>query len=46
MILLQVKKRFWSYIKTKRKDNTGVVPLKDGENICTDAKHKARVLNN
>ena len=40
------KKRFWSYIKTKRKDNTGVAPLKDGENICIDAKHKARVLNN
>ena len=29
----QVKKRFWLYIKTKRKDNTGVASLKDGENV-------------
>ena len=27
------KKRFWSYIKVKRKDNIGVAPLKDGENV-------------
>ena len=35
------KKRFWSYIMTKRKNNTG----RDGENICADAKHKAHFLN-
>ena len=40
------KKRFWSYIKTKKKDNTGVAPLKDGEMICTNAKQKAYILNN
>ena len=39
------KKRFWSYIKSKRKDNTGVAPLKNGDTVCTDAKHKACVLN-
>ena len=40
------KKRFWSYIKVKRKDNIGVAPLKDGENVYTDAKYKASILNN
>ena len=42
------KKRFWSYIKTKRKDNIGVAPLKDGENVNTNAKHiaKACISNN
>ena len=39
------KKRFWSYIKTKRKDNTGIAPLKDGETICTNTKQKACDLN-
>lgn len=39
------KKRFWSYIKSKRKDNNGVAPLKNGDTVCTDAKHKACVLN-
>jgi len=42
MILHQAKK----VLVTKMKDNAGVPPLKDGENICTDAKHKAHVLNN
>ena len=40
------KKRFWPYIKTKRKDNTGVASLKDGENVYTDEKYKACILNN
>ena len=40
------KKRFWSYIKAKRKDNTGVAPLKDGQTVCTNAKQKACILNN
>ena len=37
--------RFWSYIKIKRKDNTGIAPLKNGENVYTNAKHKACILN-
>ena len=40
------KKRFWSYIKAKRKDNTGVAPLKDGQTICINAKQKACIWNN
>ena len=40
------KKRFWSYIKIKRKDNTGVALLEDGGNVYTDAKYKACILNN
>ena len=40
------KKRFWSYIKAKRKDNTGVAPLKDGQTICINAKQKTCILNN
>ena len=40
------KKRFWSDIKAKIKDNTGVAPLKDGQTVCTIAKQKACILNN
>ena len=45
MIPPQIKKRLWLYIKIKRKDNNGVVPLNDGGNIYTDEKYKACVLN-
>ena len=40
------KKRFWSYIKAKKKDNTGVAPLKNGQTVCTNAKQKACILYN
>ena len=40
------KKKFWSYIKSIRKDNTGIAPLKDGETTYTTAKQKACALNN
>ena len=39
------KKRFWSYIKSKRKDNIGIAPLKDGETICTTTEQKSCALN-
>ena len=39
------KKRFWTYIKSKKKDHTGVAPLNDEGNTYTDAKHKAQILN-
>ena len=39
---LKVKKE---YIKSKRKDNTGIAPLKSGKTIYTSAEQKSRTLN-
>ena len=38
-------KKIWSYIKSKRKDNTGIAPLKEGETIYTTAEQKSCALN-
>ena len=39
-------KRFWSFIKNQRKDNTGVAPLYNKEGILhSDSKEKANILN-
>ena len=38
-------KKFWSYIKSKRKDPCGVSPLKSEGTLISDAKGKASVLN-
>jgi len=38
-------KRFWSYIKTKRTDSTGIAPLNDRKTTYTTAKQKAYALN-
>ncbi|KAL8625345.1 hypothetical protein ACOMHN_044488 [Nucella lapillus] len=41
----QSQKRFWSYIKSLRRDNNGVAPLKkNGSMFCT-AADKANILN-
>jgi len=46
LTILLVKKGFGHTLKQKGKIyNTEIVPLKDGENICTDAKHEAHILN-
>ena len=37
-------KPFWSYTKSKRKDNIGIAPLKNKGNLLTDAKSKANIL--
>ena len=39
------QKRFWSYIKSLRKDNTGISPLKDKGRLFNAPKDKANILN-
>lgn len=39
-------RRFFSYVKTKRCGNIGVVPLRENETIVISNAGKARVLNN
>ena len=39
------QKRFWSYVKALRKDNSGVAPLKDRGKMHADPKDKADILN-
>jgi hypothetical protein len=39
------QKRFWSYVKTLRKNNSGVAPLKDSGKMHADPKDKADILN-
>ena len=38
-------KRFWSFVKSLRKDNSGVAPLKDQGKIHADPVDKANILN-
>ena len=38
-------KRFWTFIKSKRKDSCGVSPLRKNGTLISDAKGKADVLN-
>ena len=39
-------KRFWSYIKSKRRDHSGISPLKDNNGIIhNDSNAKAKILN-
>ena len=39
------QKRFWSYIKSLRKDSTGIAPLKDNGRLFNASKDKADILN-
>jgi hypothetical protein len=39
------QKRFWSYVNALRKDNSGVIPLKDSEKMHADPIDKADILN-
>ena len=39
------QKRFWSYIKSLRKDTSGVSPLKENGKMHADPKDKADILN-
>ena len=39
------QKRFWSYVKALRKDNSGVAPLKDSGKMHADPKDKVDILN-
>ena len=39
-------KRFWSFIKSKKQDNSGVAPLKANNGIIhSDSNNKAEILN-
>ena len=39
------QKRFWSYIKSLRKDNTGIAPLRENGKLYAAPKEKANILN-
>jgi hypothetical protein len=39
------QKKFWTYIKSLRKDNTGVTPLKDNGRLFNSPTDKANILN-
>ena len=39
------QKRFWSYIKSLRKDTGGIAPLQDKGRLHDDQKDKADILN-
>ncbi|KAI8516831.1 hypothetical protein Bbelb_054120 [Branchiostoma belcheri] len=38
-------KKFWTFIKARRNENTGVSPLKDAGKLVTDDKERAEILN-
>ena len=40
----QATKRFWSYIKAKRKNSSSVAPLRDNCILVSDAYVKAEIL--
>ena len=39
------QKRFWNYIKSLRKDSTGISPLKDNGRLFNASKDKAEIFN-
>ena len=39
------QKRFWSYIKSLRKDSSGIAPLKDNGRLFNSPTDKANILN-
>ena len=39
-------KKFWSFIKARRTEGTGVSPLKDVGKLITDPREQAQILNN
>ena len=41
-----IGKKFWSYIKSKRKDNVGISSVNSGNTEITDNKAKAEILSN
>ena len=44
--LVENTKCFWSYVKQKRTDNTGVPTLKTGTKVCNSDIDEAEALNN
>ena len=39
------QKCFWNFIKSRRKDNTGISPLKDKGRLFNNPKDNATILN-
>ena len=39
------QKRFWNFIKSTRRDNSGVAPLKENGRLYSDPLDKANILN-
>ena len=39
-------KPFWRYVKSLRRDNSGISPLKQDGRLHNDSKDKAEILNN
>ena len=39
-------KPFWRYVKSLRRDNSGISPLKQDGKLHNDSKDKAEILNN
>ena len=39
------QKRFWSFIKSLRKDGCGVAPLKENGKMHADSRYKTNILN-
>ena len=39
------QERFWSFIKSLRKDNCGVAPLKENGKMHADPRDKVNILN-
>ena len=40
-----VTKRFWTYMRSKRQDNVGVAPLEINDDVVSDSREKAKLLN-
>ena len=41
----EVSKRFWSYVKSKKKDSCSVTPLRMDEVLVSDSRGRANILN-
>ena len=41
-----ITKKLWSYIKSQRKDTSGIPPLSQNGSLYADPNQKAEILNN
>ena len=45
MPINRLNKKAWSYIKSRRRDNVGIPPLRNGNGrLCVEAHEKAEIL--
>ena len=45
MTKTKATKRFWTYVKSKKKDTSNIAPLRENGTLISDAKGKANILN-